>query len=508
MFRRDSIPFLAGLSVVWLTTLALALWSIDYGYHWDEHLLTDALQQQAGEGRYLPGWYNYPSFTYDLTAAAMAPELIVSVVHHRRVRDHTDGMAGYWAEHFPTDLIVRSRRLSAGMTLLPVLGVGLLAWFITRDRWAGFLGTLIMAGSFEYFYHARWLAPDGLMACLAFMTTGLVALYWQHRRWSLLMAAALVAGLTCGTKYPGGIFLVPVLLASMLSRETRSGWGLVLSWSQIVGLFLLAFVLSTPGSLLEPYKFLGDITRELSHYKNGHGAYTVSMPLEHSARMARYLLIVAPSRLPALSFILLLPALWGAVCLGRRDWRLLVLILGAPALYALYFSTQKAMLVRNYLVLIPFLGLLAAWGFHDFRIRFHHVRVQWGLRAVFILIGVANLSILGYTSWTVNQRSMADPVAEIRLYLEDHPDLRYSASDMVLEALGAIPANVARDLSSPVQGHLAFLREPSVKQVVNRSGYVIHATGPCEVNLDYYSSWAGDDRIVVLNPAHSPKKFR
>ena len=55
-------------------------------------------------------------------------------------------------------------------------------------------------------------------------------------------------------------------------------------------------------------------------------------------------------------------AMVGVVSLWRRDWRTASLLTLFPLAYLLYFSTQRAMLVRNLQLMQPFLALFAACG--------------------------------------------------------------------------------------------------------------------------------------------------
>jgi 4-amino-4-deoxy-L-arabinose transferase-like glycosyltransferase len=70
-------------------------------------------------------------------------------------------------------------------------------------------------------YHARWLVPDSMM--MQFAALMLMLLSYAHTRpdprfW--LKCAAAAAGLACGTKYTGGILLVPIIISLLSYLKT------------------------------------------------------------------------------------------------------------------------------------------------------------------------------------------------------------------------------------------------------------------------------------------------
>ena len=64
--------------------LAFSLWTgltgIDFGYHWDEHRVTDSVIAAARTGRPLPGWYNYPSVIFDVVITSYS-------IHYTKLYD-------------------------------------------------------------------------------------------------------------------------------------------------------------------------------------------------------------------------------------------------------------------------------------------------------------------------------------------------------------------------------------------------------------------------------------
>ncbi|HLK17186.1 MAG TPA: phospholipid carrier-dependent glycosyltransferase, partial [Fimbriimonadaceae bacterium] len=75
------------------------------------------------------------------------------------------------------------------------------------------------------------------------------------------------AGLSAGTKYTGGLALLMPLAAIVLRRPAKP---LLLGAASIVA-SLAAFVVSTPGCLLDTQRFVQDVTDEMKHVAIGHG---------------------------------------------------------------------------------------------------------------------------------------------------------------------------------------------------------------------------------------------
>jgi 4-amino-4-deoxy-L-arabinose transferase-like glycosyltransferase len=105
--------------------------------------------------------------------------------------------------------------------------------------------------------------------------------WWQH-----LLAAA--AALGFGTKYPGGLLIVPVLLSSYLLWDKKSYRSLISSWVKSIFIFAGVYLLTTPATIIQPVEFLKGVLYEINHYSTGHAGHTVSPGLQHGWRMFVY----------------------------------------------------------------------------------------------------------------------------------------------------------------------------------------------------------------------------
>ena len=126
----------------------------------------------------------------------------------------------------------------------------------------------------------------------------------------------------------------------------------------------VAFLLSTPGVILEPTRFVSDLMSEREHYRTGmiHGGYLVPSHLRHVELMLDYLARVAFSRYEPVALFVFFLSMIGVVSLVRERTIESVWYLVVPAGYLLFLSIQRVMIVRNLIVLFPFFAVLAGRG--------------------------------------------------------------------------------------------------------------------------------------------------
>ena len=484
-----------------LFPLVAFFWSgwigLDFGVHWDQGHRVDDLVHAFEEQTFLPEDYFYPSTTFYLTVAAAAP-LAAEVVDLDR---ETDEFSGSTVKKFVThEFQIRLRSIFlfvASLTLLWVFGT-LLVW---RARpLEALAAALILAGSFEVSYHARWVAPDAilmqfgalcLMACVAALRTPF--------SFSWLRAAAVAAGLAAGTKYTGGIFLLPVLIvAAGNPRPLREAVAAGL-W------FVGAFLISTPGALLEPTRFVADVLYEMQHYQKGHVGYTVEAGSEHLFKMLRYLLLHGPSSWPAISLVICGLGVVGAVATWRQSRRLALVLLVVPLLFVPYLAMQRVMFVRNLLLVMPVGALLAARGagvLLDLARSAPRRGLVLGL--VSILLGT-NLVLVYQAGRSVQEGGPERLSAEIQGWLEGHTDRVVQLSPNVRVLLKKQGVESAMDLEhvrlrpgDDVEAVLLFPREGLTPGYWPSNDPDLKvAIGPLSANYDYYATWWSDHVVVI-----------
>lgn len=181
--------------VVFLLLFSLSLWSgikgINFGEHWDEYKHYEQVTFALEDGRLLNhGFYGYPSMLYNITLLAELPRMAHRVainywtyyypvlerisIHVPWLRDvglvadpqpdffADDPRAGFEQQAF----ILKVRPIFLALSLLCALWI-LLA--LLGERHPGReLGALVASAfiltSWQFAYHARWIAPDTVMA--------------------------------------------------------------------------------------------------------------------------------------------------------------------------------------------------------------------------------------------------------------------------------------------------------------------------------------------------------
>jgi 4-amino-4-deoxy-L-arabinose transferase-like glycosyltransferase len=77
----------------------------------------------------------------------------------------------------------------------------------------------------------------------------------KNQRDSWLVAAAAVAGLGCGTKYPGGLLVLPMVLAGFFGAGGCTLRVKVVRFIKVATVFALVYLAVTPGTILQAVKF-------------------------------------------------------------------------------------------------------------------------------------------------------------------------------------------------------------------------------------------------------------
>ena len=500
------------------TALLTGFVGIDYGPHWDEGYVTEELSRSYRNGLFLPRRYNYPSVTYDIALAGSLPYLAV------RASQLAGQMNIGWGAAFlqarasidSHDFLLYTRAvfllLSAGLTPLWTF---LLIRSWGRGRWEALLGAAILASSWELAYHARWIAPDAIL-----MQFGVLAMWLtfealraaSENRGAWLMAAAASAALACGSKYFGGIFLLPVLAAAMWERQTANERNAKRRIALVLLVFAAAFLISTPGAFVEPAAFFTDVRREVMHYQAGHYGNTVAPITQHGWLLAAYLGFVSFSHFAPISLLFSGLAIHGAVGLIRETQsppqsRMFLLL---PLLFAAYMSLQRVMIARNYLLLLPFLAVLAARGSASLlqRIRPANFRIA-GVAALAGLL-LVNLAWLARSAISIANSGTIDRAEAIVAHLLRYSGTAFCLSEPVsqLSPPGFDASNVHDEtmVSTDCQYMLSTDEIPLTEQngakwLANRPGRYHLVAGSYNLNFDYYPWWPGPPKIVALDAA-------
>jgi 4-amino-4-deoxy-L-arabinose transferase-like glycosyltransferase len=488
-----------------LLLIGSGLQGLDFGTHWDEkYYQIRPVKTMVSTGILLPRYYGYPSFNYWVGLAALTPEFLASG------GDLLDTLDGH-------RYLLRLRAVFLIVTSLSVLWIYLLVLNWRRSWPEALLAALFLAFSWEVAYHLRWVATDGMLmqfGALTILLATLSRLSNGGRRWLYFAAAA--AGFGCGTKYPGGLLLVPVLIAGYSLRDGKPCRGAALIWVRAALIFAGAYLLTTPATLFDSAEFAKGVAYEIKHYAGGHAGHTISPGPQHLWRMLVYFSSVLFSHYAPIACSFFLLAALGTYSTIREDYKTAILFLSFPVLYIAYFSTQRAMVVRNLLVAAPFLAVLAArgaaflWGFLQAgdgakppaRLTFRCARAVFA--ACLIAALTVNAAWLFYAAGTITDRGSDRYVREAAAYILSEPDRRIFVSPRVRAHLSALGApnypNVTDDAAR--SDKVLFYAHEGVRRWQDWQANAFWLTetwfGPYEVNFNAYPNWWGDDRIVVM----------
>jgi hypothetical protein len=489
--------------------LGFAVWTAirgaDFGFHWDESRIISSVRRSVASGTLLPGSYNYGSVSFYLPFVALIPRFVMVGVpfSEARLTETQDALVRAAAE---PAFSIRVRTVFIVASLLAIAWV-YLAVYLWRQSWPeALIAALALSLSWEINYHARWIAPDAVVAqwsalamlCLVRARTDGRA---PNRRW--LCVGAAVAGLACGTKYPAGLLVSPFALLVVARADLSPRWR-VTTMGALAAAFGASCLVSTPGTLLEPFAFWRDVFWVTRAYSGWFGGYNVQPGLGHLWRQGVYVFLVLFSAYPVIAGVMAAFACAGMVSLWREDnWTTITFVCG-PTLYMLLFCGQSVMIVRNYLLVAPFAAVLVARG-----VATAYETLQWRVLRLGLSLGL--LACAGMNGWwlihastTIMGRNTTNQVQELALYLAAHPGQRYVFSKRIAHDLFAFDgaqrstAAVTRDGDVVV----AYLRELNLVTLASNvfGGYWLLPSGPFEVNLNYYGSWAGQDRVVLMKP--------
>jgi len=559
------------LPIVLGVSLYTGIKGVDFGEHWDEDRVLRAVSQSIETGLMLPRWYNYPSLTYDLALLCLVPELFryhsflrfspgafsippsfpakaidnvenpaqqktssnpqsdprISGTGHPqgldcKLSDHTRKEYSLRAAVTSHTFKLRVRIVFLIVSLASCVWVYLLV-FLSRGDWLeALLASSVLALSWEVAYHARWIAPDAILMQFGALTIMLLVFshklsnYLRAQSWLTLAAAS--AGLTCGTKYQAGLLMLPVLLAASLRLNPKRISLSLVPWkflAKIFAIFALCYLATTPGTIVEPYEFIHDVMFEMRHYRSGHWGHTVGAGIEHLGLILIYLSVPAFSTYPVIALMFSIFAGFGVLSLLKEDKTTAAIFLSFPVCYVLYMSLQNVMIVRNLLILFPFMSILAARG--AFFVQTNYLkasRVRLAFCVIIISCLVLNAVWLNTAANTIKNRDKKNETKDLAVYIGERPTTEFLVSKGVrqnLLSLGySIPKNVVGEFATDVMA-VFYSSEAEINKTdwpANRWNYYrLLPTGPYEVNFDYYPDWIGYNRVVIL-PATEARKLK
>ncbi|MET0790888.1 MAG: hypothetical protein ABW061_05160 [Polyangiaceae bacterium] len=488
---------------------------IDFGNHWDEHLQCRILARTLKTGVLLPGVYNYPMVPYWLTLSALGfrsvfppyqrGELMDDLNDVKMVRVQTDDLQHYVLEDHGFFLRVRLTFLV--VSSLSVIWVYLLVLGWRRHVGEAFLAASFLCLSWEAAYHSRFIAPDQVMTSFAALAMLFIMLVSVRRgpRKLCLYGATVAAALASGTKYQSALLVLPLVIVTYQTRDrARSLWGALYELIGLGALFTLAFVLVTPAAYLDPGRFVSWLVLMRDWYKNGgHYGYDAVPGLPHLWKILVYLGGDYFSFLQPIALLLSAFVLVGVVDIVRESRQRAAVFLILPVLYILYMCSQKVLIVRNLLLVGPFLAIAAARGVRA-ALALVKLRVlQGALVAAVGAVLVVNANWLYQAALSIPRNTPKLALQDFARYVESQPTHQVYASPSVRGWLKTLKLDASRLADTPQAAQeLAFYPDDWANFGTRPSDLPRFARtwfGPFEMNWNYYTNWAGSNRIVLVS---------
>ena len=509
----------AGILLAFLLALFFGFAGVDYGPQWDQNLIKGQVNKYIRTGDFLPGEYVYPPVSTYIATTTLIPYAIPFILRYGTNWVPTQQYLVNEVLKNPNDAFLWNlRRVFVFFTILAIVWVGIAVG--QKDWLAGLVAAAALAFSWEISYHSRLIHPDGpamQFGSLALMFS-MLAFYkkkpFNYSVW--LVLATVAAAAAAATKYTSGIFLIAVLVFAFgLFRREGYGWWKLVRWlCYLVLIFSVVFIVLVPGVFLEQSTFFEDVSFAQRVYARGHGLQTVDAGWDHFQRILQYVFLAAFSSNPVLATFIPTLALIGVFSLlkteGKGSRNLALTLGGIPFLYILFLTTNRVMFVRNLLIVLPSLAILAGFGFvYLLSVLKPYAKVWRGLliAALILLIGV-NFQRVSYAAWTIQMRTSGIFTEEALREIKGHPELEVYITPQAARLLGNrdLPVNATLDFSGNADKVLfAYLGDVRDEEEgfwpVNFFGASPMIFGPMEINMDWYASWPGVERFVLSIPA-------
>ena len=531
--RSIGVRWIACFGLILVVSFAITCGLIgrDFGYHWDEQVTIRSIPAAIETGVLLPSFYLYPGVNFLVAMAVYAPTAAKAIItgsapdstQYAEIHPPPPALDGKPATGSRMDMLqhglksyawskiflLRVRTVYVVLSLLAALWIFVAAATQRRSWWEALLAASLMSLSWEFGYHARWVTPDALTTSFATLSLMFVLIALEHNRprpW--LTFGAISAGLAAGTKYQGVIALVPVLvIAFKFWKDSPHGQRYWREAVRLTAISAATYLCTTPGTLLDPIRFIQSFVFQLKTYQAGWKEHTVNRGFDHLVKLLEFYGFSAFSHYAVIAVCIFLLALLGAVVIFRENrWRAFLLLF-IPVFYTLYMAMQRVMFVRNYLVVLPFLAILAARGVGFLA---QHLAGRRVAAVALTLTLVAALTLNAVWLWraaqTIPVREFARYryIEQLSAYLSDHASTRFALSPKVhsetLHMNGLMSPNAVTRLDSARYAIFYASEVPDpAKWDATKFNYTKTWFGPYELNFNYYPTWEGEDRIVVLN---------
>jgi hypothetical protein len=501
---------LAPLVGLWLLFFVTTLRGLDFGDHWDEvGWQIQPVREMVASGLFMPRAAMYPAFARWLVLipaelsglrafleVGLAPRQIQAAM-----------LSTFEAPRF----LLEVRAIFGFVSSLAIVWTYLAALVLGLKRWQAFVAASALGLSWEYAYHCRYVATDCIDVQFSALTLLFVCCFVRYRRAKWLYAAAVAAGLGVGTKFSAGPLLFPVLLAGAWALPLWKVRAQLERGLAVLATAFVAFAISTPAVLFDPFTFVEQLRFISTYYSRGHYGYGVEAGFEHWYKVLEYFAFSYFSPYIALSCASFALVLVGAVVWWRAERPVGALLIGFPLVFLAAVCNRFAvMIVRNYLMIAPWCGILLAGALGAAVERFG--RRAWVRRGVFGLLGVvglANAAFLVKAAESIRKRSLDRDLEQALAAVRKRTSERFLLSPQITAFAKSHGLALGPNVTDDDAAHVVFIaRSEGPRQLdwpANDPFAVEEVFGPLEVNFRWYPTWSGDDRVLMMTRLRAQK---
>jgi 4-amino-4-deoxy-L-arabinose transferase-like glycosyltransferase len=514
---RTKYFYLVAILLAFFLALYFGVRGVDYGAQWDPNNIKGLVNKYVRTGNILPGEYVYPPGSSYIAATTLIPYALPLLKSY--------GLNWTPTQHYLLETVLPNSNLNfllnlrstfVFFTMLGVIWVGMAAG---RRSWlAGVVAAFALGLSWEVSYQSRILHPDGpnmAFVALAILFAMLGYYIEQSRRGSVwFVLAVLAVAAATATKYTSGfsLFIVLVLAFAKLRERGLAPLAIAGRLAALAAIYAGGFLLLVPGAILERDTFIRNLQFAQRIYAGGYGLQTVNAGWDYFSRELTYLFQAAFSHSRVLAVVV--PILWlvGAYSLlrskeNKERWLGYALFV-VPLVYILYLSTNRALFVRNLLIVFPSIAILAGFGFTWLLNRLSaRPALRYALIAAVLAVAAYNIYWLNYTVQTIRTRHTDAFAAQAVAAITAQSDKLIYVTPVAHRLLGerSLPSNATLNYSDTIDLVLFAFRgdtrdEDEAGWPVNFPGASPRIFGPLELNFDWYAAWPGAERLVLSAP--------
>ena len=485
--------------------LGFSLLGIMFGYHWDENRIMESARETFLMGNPLPGWYVYPSLPHDLASLVQLTKLFSFLY---------PGFEEAWKQH----LMVRGVFIlysCAGIVFTFLLGR-----IITSSNIYALMAAALLAFSWEFGYHIRWIAPDSIMMTNVVACVFYCVKYYSSGRNNYFILAGIFGGLATASKYPAGLVALPLLMATYFRIKRAYPYStvsllIIKRWLTIGAIAALTFLMTTPGFIFYFGQLWQDLYEHINIYQgkqeNSQIYQLQNPPWDHFMVLTEYFSMAAFSKNAVLSFLSSMFIIPGVYRLSKLQFQFIGITFSFALVYFCFFCFQNLMIARNYQVLLPFIFLLATMGVQQVLSCFNVYWLQRSIIGFFCLVIGFNAFWGFKAGFSIFYYSQPKLYASLKKYIQKNSNEKlYLTKKVKLDYQKAgynLSENIVQDTSlaqSNASKVVSYTPPKKYNHLWPRYShdFVEKVIGQHEVNINYYPTWASYKKILILKKAN------